>query len=667
MPNFEEQIMRGLGILPPERPGENQNRAEQQESIVPENNNLPGIENLVVSGRTQRGPDSVEQMAKSGAVIKGAEQEKTPDISPEAKPFFEMARTSPIEVFFNVDKFASLPESRRIIEAAATADPYLAGFLMRDFATDGRLGSSYFPETKGIIADAINNGESISAKNISEMVGESVKNPLLWSRCEKVLMINGFLEKENIPWQDAFPLVENENSFIKKLLEIKKHPEINGQMSIERGLDQVSYDILGKIDRGRELSDTERFKCLQGMDKESLFTILSHEGSRSNMYTSTFNGVFDRMQKDFKGPGMEEIVDNYDQKRINNFLTATNSFGRLDDFFGTISDKKRDELLTNFVKGIEAPPINVRMNESELDLVDVDKFNDIRKRAMTVADFSLFLSNPDSLKTVQKSIKQEYELEADSGGLRKRIFGSLAAIHAENPVAENEWLKEMAGRFEGGNFKRGILDKKDVFDESGLNRQRHFFYGDSDGKRSFESFLNVYKGKKDWNIENRDGYTLITSPVNVGRRIEIYANNPSIRGGGDLLTKYFKDNGIEPQMAVHRGHSIHIDNTLGNISSKNKLVFLGSCNSYENALKADSAAGEAHIFSTKNVGTANVNNKLLEMLNGEFLSGSENIDWRQFKEKATRELKDASAFGRYVFPHENAGIAFLSRLMKGEK
>src|ERR1035438_10134827 len=54
--------------------------------------------------------------------------------------------------------------------------------------------------------------------------------------------------------------------------------------------------------------------------------------------------------------------------------------------------------------------------------------------------------------------------------------------------------------------------------------QRHFFYDDDDGVRSFESFRKTYQRDPAWEIEDRGAYVRLTGHGPDGRRIEIFAN-----------------------------------------------------------------------------------------------------------------------------------------------
>src|ERR1035441_7371712 len=70
------------------------------------------------------------------------------------------------------------------------------------------------------------------------------------------------------------------------------------------------------------------------------------------------------------------------------------------------------------------------------------------------------------------------------------------------------------------------LDTAALFGNANLCIQRHFFYDDDDGVRSFESFRKTYQRDPAWEIEDRGAYVRLTGRGADGRRIEIFANVP---------------------------------------------------------------------------------------------------------------------------------------------
>ena len=118
--------------------------------------------------------------------------------------------------------------------------------------------------------------------------------------------------------------------------------------------------------------------------------------------------------------------------------------------------------------------------------------------------------------------------------------------------------------------------------------------------------MNSYKNQPAWGIEDRNSYVRIYSKQQ--KKVEILANKPgSEENGISAIDDYFKDNKLVPTVIVHRGHSFHTESTLERIPVSTKLLFVGSCGGFYKISIALANAPEAHIISTKQVGTKTVN------------------------------------------------------------
>src|SRR5690606_32352735 len=94
------------------------------------------------------------------------------------------------------------------------------------------------------------------------------------------------------------------------------------------------------------------------------------------------------------------------------------------------------------------------------------------------------------------------------------------------------------------------------------------------------------------------------------------------------MISYMEEKGLKPSVVIHRGHSYHLPYTIKQLPGNAKIIMLGSCGGYHNLKDILKFAPEAHIISTKQMGTTNVNKVIIETLDNSFKSGK-NIDWRQ--------------------------------------
>ena len=84
---------------------------------------------------------------------------------------------------------------------------------------------------------------------------------------------------------------------------------------------------------------------------------------------------------------------------------------------------------------------------------------------------------------------------------------------------------------------------------------------------------------------------------------------------------------------------------------------LGSCGGYKNLKQILDYAPEAHIISTKQIGSRDVNKPIIEALNNTIRSGK-NIDWRKMWNELDQQFAKGprdkrELFEDYIPPHKN--------------
>jgi len=156
-----------------------------------------------------------------------------------------------------------------------------------------------------------------------------------------------------------------------------------------------------------------------------------------------------------------------------------------------------------------------------------------------------------------------------------------------------------------------------------------------------------------------------------GVPIFIYANRP-LDTEKDLddqaqnnLISYLKSQNLEPSIVIHRGHSYHLSNTIDKLSPSAQLVILGGCGGYQNLNDVLEICPEAHIISTKQVGTGVINKGLITEIS-EQLRLSQNLNWPALWEDMAKQFKTGfkETFDDYVPPHKNLGAIFIMAFNK---
>lgn len=152
-----------------------------------------------------------------------------------------------------------------------------------------------------------------------------------------------------------------------------------------------------------------------------------------------------------------------------------------------------------------------------------------------------------------------------------------------------------------------------------------------------------------------------------GKPITIFANLPIPEPGDEEaqkeLAKYLEANDIHPTVIVHRGHSYHLPLTIDRLTKDSKIVMLGSCGGYHNLGTVLEHSPDAHIISSKQVGTMFVNEPIIKAINDRLLAGND-INWvgiwKELGIYFTGKKADVGdKFSDYIPPHKNLGAIFI--------
>jgi hypothetical protein len=442
--------------------------------------------------------------------------------------------------------------------------------------------------------------------------------------------------------------IEN-TKYFEHLFKIKNKQKYLMPAQVTFMFEKAALYEVGNINSLHEYSDLERFKSVEGYNSKMLYTLMAY--SEEEIFTSSFNGLFNRLLEKIKSEGKtgDVLLEEVRFDKFRTFIKECASFNRLDEFLGTMPRQKQEVLLQKFVQGIE--------KEAEM-----------LAQATTVADVFGTLEDSTTLEIFQKTIKEEYErCERENSKEGTVMYGLLAGLFGEKAIIDEGWIKQMSEKYKLENLSE--IKSKELFNPDGTNIQQYFFYDDEDGVNSFKSFMFQYEHKRDWKVEKTDTYVHITS-VGTGKKVEIYANFPESEfDGPDDIEEKLSEREVKSIVVVHRGHSYHAQETIDRITPIAKIVWLGSCGGYNNMSEVLEKSPTAHIISTKGTGTMKVNDPLLKMLNTDLLTGRD-INWNEFWQKAELKLGDNKDFENYVPPNKNLGALFLkayNKLVSTEK
>ena len=383
-----------------------------------------------------------------------------------------------------------------------------------------------------------------------------------------------------------------------------------------------------------------RFRAIEPLNAQALYYMIIF--GENDLYTSSYKYSFDKLlQKLGPVPRGDSLLISVNFDKFKKFIKIAAGYNRLDEFLKTMPENS-DKLMQAFVLKLETAG-------SLEDAVDVaDSYGSIKNPAVQKS----MLANIEW--NLQRCIRENNERGQRIYTLLKTIF-----LSAE-PKNNIDLSKEI------GIPPIYTMDHNYLTDENGVIIEQVFFYGDSDGKTSYASYLTSFPSS-DWNIVKKKEWIEIKSIK--GKPIWIFANLPLDNDSGKdseaqaNMISYMEEKGLKPSVVIHRGHSYHLPYTIKQLPGNAKIIMLGSCGGYQNLKDILKFAPEAHIISTKQMGTTNVNKVIIETLDNSFKSGK-NIDWRQMwtgleKTYAQASKTERETFEDYIPPQKNLGALFI--------
>jgi hypothetical protein len=388
-----------------------------------------------------------------------------------------------------------------------------------------------------------------------------------------------------------------------------------------------------------------RFKRLEGLTPQELYylSVLCED----EIYTSSYvSGVYPRIFERMANPRADSLLISVHGDYFRKFIKMAAGYNTLNDFLGRMDKENANTLMKAFVIGLE----KTKGLEDAVDVADsyssiVDKNPELASFVLRETDWNLKKNLADNNKrgvVIYRILKSLFE----STDTTKKV--DLSATLGIPPVYN--------------------VSYSSLVDDSGRVVQQVFFYGDEDkdGQHSFVNFMGMFRGRPEWKISENAQWVSITSTK--GKPVWIFANKPLLgpddpdAKAQEKLHQYLEAKNLQPTVVIHRGHSYHLKYTLEQLAPTAKIVVLGSCGGYNNLNDVLTICQDAHIISSKQVGTKTVNEPILQAINAN-LNAGKNIDWINiWKELTTRFQHDAAArekFDDYIPPYKNLGAIFI--------
>ena len=387
-----------------------------------------------------------------------------------------------------------------------------------------------------------------------------------------------------------------------------------------------------------------RFRAIEPLNAQELYYMMVM--GENDIYTSSYKYSFDRMmQKMGPVPHGDSLLISLNFDKFKKFIKMAAGYAKLDEFLQTMP-ANADKLMQAFVAKLET-------TGTLEDAVDVaDSYGSVSPKVQQ-----------SMLKNV---IWNEQRCIAENNEKGKKIYGLLKTIFLSADPKNGVDLSKDIGIPPVYTVANSYLS-----DDKGRIIEQVFFYGDSDGKTSFASYMSSFPSSQ-WSISRKSEWVEIKSLR--GKPIWIFANLPldnetdkDAKAQSDLID-YLNDNNLKPSVVIHRGHSYHLPYTIEQLPENAKIIMLGSCGGYQNLKNILKYAPEAHIISTKQTGTTNVNKSIIDALDNTLKDGKD-IDWRQMWSSLSSAYSRASkgereTFEDYIPPQKNLGALFIKAYTK---
>lgn len=529
------------------------------------------------------------------------------------------AEREPDEVFKKVEAFMRRPYSMKVLEQCA----YHAPASVKRYLYNPSHPVNYI----------LQQSKSPVVKKIFEV------NPQLGYQSKPLLLLEEIFAGR-LTAKDAVAISANPTLLYSSVVKILSKGKYIGSYSIDHEMRDYSLRFVREINDKIAVGGSQPFYTVEGFTASELYFLMLY--GREEVFTSTFNGLFNRFMMKLPGDDGSAFLASVNKNQFRDFLSLCSNYGVLEEFMAKFKTTDRQELLTSYISNLETERDNL-------------------SSVVLVAEAISNLTDAPLLMAMQVTIKSEYERVSkakDQIGIS--IYGVLSSIISGNAKTEASWFRRISRQFSIAPVSS--LSLSTLFDNTGTCIEQMYFYNDDDGRSSFINFMNTYKNYTSWHVEDKYNYVRIYSTE--GRRIEILANKPEYEENGvNAINAYLQSKRETPTVIVHRGHSFHTEATLTKVPVSAKLVFVGSCGGFYKISIALENAPDAHIISTKQIGTKSVNDAMLLALNESIRQGKD-IVWNDFWDKMRERFVNNQYFSDYIPPHKNLESTFIRAYYK---
>ena len=430
-------------------------------------------------------------------------------------------------------------------------------------------------------------------------------------------------------------LVKTQIGYAERM--IKKDTPLAHDKLLIKLQDRAKNVYIDQINALHDLPDNARFKITDPLTPQELYYLIVL--GEDVMYTSSYKGVFNRMMQRMTVPSGDSLLMSVRFDRFKKFIRLAAGYNKLDEFLQTMPDSNSQRLMMAFVRGLEK--------------------SGTLEDAVDVADSYGSIKNPLVKKLIDQEIEKNLIQAKETQDKRAIvIYDILQTIFQSSQDSSID----VSAKLNIPPVYR--VNYKDLLDDSGRIVQQVFFYGDQDGKESYANFMTMFTGS-DWKVKRSAEWVEIKSTK--GKPVFIYANLPlDYEKGLDSvaqthLHQFLEKKNLKPGITIHRGHSYWVGSTIRNLPPSSKIVILGSCGGFHNLDDVLRTCPDAHIISSKEVGTRVINEPILKEINDHLKEGKD-IEWLPIWKDLAAQFPTGEAkerFDNYIPPYKNLGALFI--------
>lgn len=538
--------------------------------------------------------------------------------TPQAETLLKKAAALyPSEVLKEVGTFAKKPYAVSILEQIAVVSPQA---LKRYFAGKNTVNALLLESEDPLVKLLIELYRKYGAES-------------------KVFFFTEFIYREHQSADLLHSLAQYPKAYLNALISLRQRENPIASLDIEQELSIRALEEVRKVNDLHDLTDTsKRFAAVREMESLELYTLIVY--SPEEIFTSTFNGLFERLLFHMKREGLNGyyLLEMANFNRFRTFIKLCAGYNALGKFLATMPEDEAEEILKRFVSSLNSEDGNL-------------------SEAVNVADTFGSLDDPKYLKIFEGYLKAEFERE-DINRDTRILYGLLLKLLYQK--LNHQPSESLSASLNA--FPLPSIEGLSIAELSGqsAHTQMHFFFDDEDGLTSYSTFIAAFKSAG-FAVEESTHFVKISGKGKTP--VVIYANKPlSEREGQTQLVEMVHQGKIHPTVVVHRGHSYYAMNTISQVPPFAKVVFLGSCGGYHNISEVIKRAPDVHIIASKQIGTYVVNNTLLVEMSKTILN-SDQLTWAQLWKQLDSRLrgtgKGYERFLDYVPPHKNMGAIFI--------